>query len=226
LEIIFLINFIKFVFNAVFMIIAISGKAGSGKSTVAKELAKRLKLRHYSIGDLMRRMARQKSISLLELSRLAEKDKKIDKELDQMQINLGKKEKHFVIDGRLTAFFIPKADAKIFLDCDDGVRAKRIIKDERKDEKGRNLKEVIKQIRQREQSERKRYKKYYNVDYYHKELYDLVIDTTFKAVEEVVDDVMEFIELMNNPELQVSIKKSKEDIKAGRIHKLREVLKK
>ncbi|MBS3101844.1 nucleoside monophosphate kinase [Candidatus Woesearchaeota archaeon] len=186
------------------MIIAISGKAGSGKSTVAKELAKRLKLRHYSIGDLMRRMARQKSISLLELSRLAEKDKKIDKELDQMQINLGKKEKHFVIDGRLTAFFIPKADAKIFLDCDDGVRAKRIIKDERKDEKGRNLKEVIN----------------------HKELYDLVIDTTFKAVEEVVDDVMEFIELMNNPELQVSIKKSKEDIKAGRIHKLREVLKK
>jgi len=193
LEIIFLINFIKFVFNAVFMIIAISGKAGSGKSTVAKELAKRLKLRHYSIGDLMRRMARQKSISLLELSRLAEKDKKIDKELDQMQINLGKKEKHFVIDGRLTAFFIPKADAKIFLDCDDGVRAKRIIKDERKDEKGRNLKEVIKQIRQREQSERKRYKKYYNVDYYDKEIYDLIVDTSFMSVKDVVGAIMSFV---------------------------------
>ena len=193
MEIIFLINFIKFVFNAVFMIIAISGKAGSGKSTVAKELAKRLKLRHYSIGDLMRRMARQKSISLLELSRLAEKDKKIDKELDQMQINLGKKEKHFVIDGRLTAFFIPKADAKIFLDCDDGVRAKRIIKDERKDEKGRNLKEVIKQIRQREQSERKRYKKYYNVDYYDKEIYDLIVDTSFMSVKDVVGAIMSFV---------------------------------
>ena len=175
------------------MIITISGKAGSGKSTVAGELAKKLKLRHYSIGDLMRQMAKGRKISLFELGRLAEKDKKIDKELDKMQIKLGKKEKNFVIDGRLTAFFIPKADAKIFLDCDDKVRAERIMKDERKDEKGKSLKEVIKKIRQREESERKRYKKYYNADYCNKELYDLVIDTTFKAVEEVVDDVMEFI---------------------------------
>ena len=138
-------------------------------------------------------MARQKSISLLELSRLAEKDKKIDKELDQMQINLGKKEKHFVIDGRLTAFFIPKADAKIFLDCDDGVRAKRIIKDERKDEKGRNLKEVIKQIRQREQSERKRYNNLYNIDCYDKKLYDLIIDTTNLSVNEVVEKIIKAV---------------------------------
>ena len=43
---------------------------------------------------------------------------------------------------------------------------------------------------------------------------------------EEFDAIVESIELMNNPELQVSIKKSKEDIKAGRIHKLREVLKK
>ena len=53
MEIIFLINFIKFVFNAVFMIIAISGKAGSGKSTIAKLVAKKLGLKHFSSGDFM-----------------------------------------------------------------------------------------------------------------------------------------------------------------------------
>ena len=69
------------------MIITISGKAGSGKSTIAKELAKKLKLKHYSIGDLMRQIAKEKNISLIELSKLAEKDNSIDKELDNWNIN-------------------------------------------------------------------------------------------------------------------------------------------
>ena len=38
------------------MKITISGKAGSGKSTIARGLAKKLELKHYSIGDLMRLM--------------------------------------------------------------------------------------------------------------------------------------------------------------------------
>jgi len=65
------------------MIITISGKAGSGKSTVAKQLAKKLNLKHYSIGDIMRKLAKEKNISLNELSKLAEKDKTIDLTLDK-----------------------------------------------------------------------------------------------------------------------------------------------
>lgn len=172
------------------MIITISGKAGSGKSTIAKLLAKKLSLKHYSIGDLMRQMAKEKGISLLELSELAEKDESIDKELDEKQIELGKKEKNFVIDGRLTAFFIPKADFKIFLECDDKVRAERILKDERETEKSKDINETIKKIKRREESERKRYKEYYKVDYYKKELYDDIIDTTNLSVGEVLDKVL------------------------------------
>ena len=171
------------------MIIAISGKAGSGKSTVAKELAKKLGLKHYSVGDLMRKMAKEKGITLLELGRRAEKDKSIDRELDERQIELGSNEKDFVIDGRLTAFFMPKADLKVFLDCDDKVRAERVLKNERKDERGKSLNEIIKKINEREESERKRYKGYYNADYYNKSLYDLVINTTFLTVEEVIDNI-------------------------------------
>ena len=52
------------------MIIAISGKAGSGKSTVAKLLASKLRLRHYSIGDLMREMAKEKERQMLEYCKL------------------------------------------------------------------------------------------------------------------------------------------------------------
>lgn len=174
------------------MIITISGKAGSGKSTVAKEIAKKLELRHYSIGDLMRQAAKERKISLLKLSKIAEKDKSIDTELDNKQIELRKKD-NFVIDGRLTAFFIPNADLKIFLDCNDKVRASRILKDERKEEKGKNISEIIKKIGAREQSERKRYKHYYNVDYYDKKLYNLIINTTKLSAKEVVDKIIKSI---------------------------------
>ena len=111
------------------MRITISGKAGSGKSTVAKMLSERLNLRHYSIGDLMRAMAKEKKMSLLEFNKIAEKNKSIDFELDNKLKELGKAKDNFVVDGRLTAFFIPNAEARVFLDANDEVRAERILKD-------------------------------------------------------------------------------------------------
>ena len=171
------------------MIITISGKAGSGKSTVAKEVAKELGLKHYSVGDLMRKLAKEKKMPLNELSRLAEKDKSIDMELDKKTVELRAAD-NFVIDGRLTAYFLPYADLKVFLDCEDKVRAERILKDKRDDEKSKSLKELLEKIRQREKSERKRYSRLYKIDYHDKTLYNLMINTTNLSIREVVDEIM------------------------------------
>src|SRR3989338_2637266 len=175
------------------MKITISGKAGSGKSTVAKLLSEKLKLRHYSIGDLMRAMASDKKMSLIELNQLAEKDKSIDFELDDRLKMLGKAKDNFVVDGRLAAFFIPNAEVRVFLETDDKVRAERILKDKRAHEKSEDIDEMIDQIRKREESEKKRYKQYYGVDYSDKKLYNLVIDTTKLSPDEVVERIMEFM---------------------------------
>ena len=45
------------------VVIIISGSPGSGKSTVAKNLAKKLGLRHTSAGDKMREIAGNKDIT-------------------------------------------------------------------------------------------------------------------------------------------------------------------
>ncbi len=174
------------------MIITIAGRAGSGKSTVARLLAKKLRLKHYSMGDLQREIAREKGITLIELGRLEEKDDSIDRELDNKQKELGKKEDNFVIDGRLPAFFIPNS-IKIFLDADEETRAKRILKDDRVEENNIDLKKTIENTRAREESENKRYKQFYGYDCYDKSKYDYVIDTSDLSVKEVVDDVLEII---------------------------------
>ena len=175
------------------MIITISGKAGSGKSTVARLLSEKLNLKHYSIGDLMRAMAHEKNLNLLELNKLAETDKSIDLELDNKLKELGKTKDDFVVDVRLAAFFIPNAQVKVFLETDDRIRAERILKDKREQEKSKDLDEMISKIRRREESEKKRYKQYYGADYFDKKLYNFVIDTTNLNPNQVVEKVMGFV---------------------------------
>lgn len=179
--------------HQLFMRITISGKAGSGKSTVAKLLSGKLSLNHYSIGDLMRAMAEEKGIALLELNKIAEKDKSIDFELDNRLKELGRAKDNFVVDGRLTAFFIPNAEARVFLDADDKVRAQRILNDKRQHEKSKSLAEAMGKIKKREESEKKRYRKYYGVNYLDKKLYNYIIDTTKMAPNRVVEKIMEFV---------------------------------
>lgn len=174
------------------MIIVIGGRAGSGKSTIAKLVAKKLNLKHYSMGDLQREIAKEKGISLLELGKLEEKDPTIDKDLDNKQKELGKKENNFVIDGRLSAFFIPKA-IKIFLDADERTRAERILKDERETEKSKNINETIKNMNKREESENKRFEQFYGLKCYDKSKYDVIIDTTNLIINQVADKVIEAV---------------------------------
>lgn len=175
------------------MIITISGRAGSGKSTIAKELAKRLDLKHYSVGDVMRQMAKEKDMTLIELNRLAEKDDKIDKELDDRLIRLGKEEDDFIIDGRLTAHFIPHADHRIFLEAEKKTRAERILKAQRRDETNQNIEQTMTNMDARESSEKKRYLRYYGIDYTDPKLYTNVIDTTTLDIEEVVSTILGLI---------------------------------
>jgi len=176
------------------MIITISGIAGSGKSTVAKLLAKKLNYNHYSIGDFMREIAKERNISLLELSKQAEEDKTIDKELDKKQIELGKTEDNFVIDSRLGFHFI-KDSKKIFLDVNLNEAAKRILKEKRQHEQYKDIQESIEKIKKRIKSEDKRYRGYYNLHYHDRKNYDLVIDTTELKPEEIVDEILKTITL-------------------------------
>ena len=138
------------------MIITISGTAGSGKSTIGKLLAKKLNLKHYSTGDFMRKIAKKRNISLIELSELAEADLSIDQEIDNFSKDLAKQD-NFIIDSRLAYHFIPNS-IKIFLDANLGIRAQRISKDKRTDEP-QDLQKLKKEIQQREKSEKKRFHK-------------------------------------------------------------------
>jgi len=178
------------------MIVTITGTAGSGKSTVAKAVAKEFSLKHFSAGDFMRDMAESRGISLLELGRLAEKNPSIDKEIDERTKHLALKD-NFVIDSRLAFHFIPKS-IKIFLKVDPKIAAKRIwgdiVKQKRHAEGSfKSEKEVLDGINKRLQNEIERYRKYYKINYLDEKNYDFVLDNTKLNIEQTVQKVLEFV---------------------------------
>ena len=170
------------------MRITISGATGSGKSTAAKMLAKKLGYTYYSIGGLMRDMAKEKGLSLIELTKMAELDRQIDNELDLRQKEIGKKE-NVLMDSRLGFYFIPDS-FKIFLDVDIKEAAKRIMGDRRQEESYKDINEAVSLLKKRMKSESLRYKKYYNIKFPAKKDFDLIIDTTSKTPDKVVDEII------------------------------------
>jgi len=171
------------------MIITISGSPGSGKSTVADYVAKKLGMKRYSMGDFQREIARDKNESLAGIAEKSEQDDSIDNRIDQRQKKLGETEDNFIVDSRIGFYFIPHS-IKIFLDVDTEVGAKRIYEQKREDEKFSTIEKTKDEMKRRVDSEKKRYKEYYNVDHYDMKNYDIVIDTTEMNVAEAGEEVI------------------------------------
>jgi len=175
------------------MKIIVSGPPGSGKSTVAKKLAKKYDLKYYSIGVLQREYAKENGITLNELSKLEEKDDSIDQEMDEKQKKIGVEEDNFVMDSRLGSVFIPSADFKIYVECKIDERVKRIFEHERDDEKG-TIEELRESITKREASEEKRFMEFYDFNYKDMKHYNIWIDNTKLSQEETIGLVVKQIE--------------------------------
>ncbi len=177
------------------MIIAISGTPGSGKSTVAKAVAEKLKLKYYSAGGFMRDMAEKRGVSLMELTLQAETDESIDRDIDEQTKKLSGD--NFVVDSRLAFHFIPKS-IKIFLKVDVKVAAKRVFRDiqakkRSTEQEFKTEEQVFDALSRRLQSEAARYKKYYGVDYLDESNYDFVLDTANLTIEQSIQKVLDFL---------------------------------
>lgn len=180
------------------MIISISGAPGSGKTTIAKKLAAKLGWPRYYMGELRRQAAKKRNLTLTEYNKLGETDPRTDLEVDEYQKKLGQTKDNFIIEGRTSWHFIPHS-IKIYIDVAAKTGAERIFK-ELKNKNSRNedrdLKtpaDVLKSNKKRLASDKKRYKKYFNINADDKKNYDLIIDTTNLNKKQAFDKTYKFI---------------------------------
>lgn len=158
--------------------IAISGLHGAGTTTVAKALAETFNLRYISAGMIFRQLAKEKGMSLSALSKMAEEDPNIDREIDdrtQREAKTGT----VVIDAYIAGWVARRfADLTIYLRAPLEVRVLRIAGRE-----NRPYEEMLEETQVREESEQRRFREFYGIDVSDLRLFDLVLDTEhFNAV--------------------------------------------
>jgi CMP/dCMP kinase len=182
------------------MIITISGTPGSGKSTVAKILAEQLKFERIYVGGIRRELARKKGLTLEELNNYALNNPETDIDVDKEAANQARIKNNAIVEGRTQFYFLPES-IKVYIKVDFEEGAKRIWKqiqnenekNKRNEDKINSFKEMKESLKKRIENDKKRYFKYYKIDCYDENNYDLIIDSTNNSPNEIVIQIINYL---------------------------------
>jgi len=167
------------------LVVTIGGPHGTGKSTYARLIAKELKLRYTSAGQLFRDLAREKGITIEELSKQAAKSPETDRLIDERSAAEAAKG-DVVIEGQLAAWMAKDlAQVRVYLTATEDVRISRIARRDHLDSEM-----ARKHTLERERTQRDRYRRYYGVDVDDLSIYNVIIDTGNRSVESTSAELM------------------------------------
>jgi cytidylate kinase len=129
-------------------------------------------------------------MSLDEFGLIARCNEKIDRQIDEMQQEIANKKENILIEGRLSGFLV-EADLKVWLKAPLEVRAQRIAKRECK-----SVEKAMQETSVREECERERYLKHYDIDINDLSVYDIVLDSSkwnAQEISEIVEKAVDFL---------------------------------
>ena len=168
------------------MVVTISGLPGSGTSTVARRLASGLGVEHLDGGSVFRALAGEAGLALPAFAAQAEQDDTIDRALDA-RLTERARAGAVVLESRLAGWLVTQADIdalRVWIGCDEAVRAARVAARD-----GGSAAEAQQVNRVREASEQHRYREYYGIDLLDLTPYDLVLDSSARRPDELVDEI-------------------------------------
>ncbi|MBE5968093.1 MAG: hypothetical protein E7255_14220 [Lachnospiraceae bacterium] len=175
------------------MHITITGNLGSGKSTICKLLSEKYQFEIYSTGKVQRELAREMSMTTLELNQLMRSNHKYDHMIDDTtaKISREKADKDIIFDSRLAWNFVEKS-FKVFISISLDVAAERVLNDHRgQEEQYHSFEEARKMLAERAATERVRYQEIYQVNYMDYSNYNLVIDSTYCTPDRIAEIILQ-----------------------------------
>ena len=171
------------------MHITITGRLGSGKSTVAKLIVENHGYTYYSTGNIMRELAAEAGISILEYNKRCVNDPTEDRKIDDRtrEVAIRLKDEKLVFDSRMAWFFAPDT-FKVYVTVDPAVAARRVGIDPRPGEPASEV-EIYEELEQRSKVEQARFIKFYGegADYYDWNNFNLIVDSTNRTPDEVAE---------------------------------------
>ena len=173
-------------------IISLAGELASGKSTVAKLLIEDLKYGLYKNGEYFRNLAKEYGMDVNEFNLYVENHPEIDMQIEKRASEYAKEHDNFIIDARLGWYAVPTS-FKVYLKVDIDVAANRAFNDKKRKETENfaTVEEQKQDMLLRFKLENERYYEVYGVRKDDMKNYDIVIDTSNMAPEEVANEIQE-----------------------------------
>lgn len=165
--------------------ITISGKICTGKSSIFRELQKKLGWPTFSSGSYFREYALSHNLNL---NNAEEQTDKLTREVDDMVKEMLRKPGNLLLDAWLGGVLAEGTTdvLKVLLAADDAVRFKRFAKREMM-----TIEEAEKEVCQRDSSWFDRVKKIHNrSDFFDTKNYDIVINTTHISIIEITQQIL------------------------------------
>ena len=174
------------------MIITISGKPCTGKSTMAEIFCKKYGFDRIYAGGIFKSIAMERGVDILELVKSADVVS-VDHEVDERlkKIYQERLDEDVLIESRTSWSFMPEA-FNVFIDVSDDVMAARLFNSDRTEkERGESIDEARNKVVSRYNEDVERYKKLYNIDCSKLSNYDFVVDNSNMTPEETADKIYE-----------------------------------
>lgn len=174
-------------------IITLNGRPGAGKSTVAHALAKRLGYHVLDVGQLRRREAKRRNLTLAAFNAWSEKHPEAgDRAFDRALVRAARRQKRVIITSRTAFHFLPES-FKVYLHVAPREGARRSLEDhhDRINEVGERptIASILRLHRQRILSDTRRYQKLYGVNIFLRRNYDFILDTSRIPIPRMVQAV-------------------------------------
>lgn len=175
------------------MHITLTGNLGSGKSTISKIFNTKYGYEIYSTGSVIRELAEEQGISVLEMNKRMSEDPKYDHMIDDRsaQISRDRQQDNIFFDSRLAWHFVGKA-FRVFLSVSLDTSVSRVMNDNRGSvEKYASAEDCKAALQARVAEEDKRYKDIYHINYFDFNNYNLILDSTFATPEVLAKIILE-----------------------------------
>ncbi len=166
------------------VIVTISGPPGSGTSTLVGKLAQAYGWDSLNGGDVFRKEAALRGVSVEDLSAAAKDDLNIDRSLDSLlQELMSAEDSPEIIESRLCGWWAYRTGIdclRVWVSVSEGERAHRL-----QNREGGDFEDCLKRARQRQRDDMERYRILYGIDLDDLSPYNLVIDADEKDEDEV-----------------------------------------
>ncbi len=173
-------------------IISLAGDLAAGKGTVSAILIKELNYGIYRNGEYARKLARDMKLDITSFNAFLAEHPEIDLQIEKSASEYAKEHDNFIIDARLGWYAVPES-FKVYLRVDIDVAAQRAFNDpnRKSTESFATVEEQKADMIRRYKLENERYWKLYHVRKDDMSNYDLVIDTTQLAPEQIAKKIMD-----------------------------------